>query len=89
MEVLSELENELVEMIVDVCETDEPGPGEVSPHDPLIGPDSPLGLDSLDAVEIVVEIQNRFGVRIEAAQTARQVLVSLRVLAEYVESNRS
>lgn len=88
MEELNALENELVAMIVDVCEIDDPGPGEVSPHEPLIGPDSPLGLDSLDAVEIVVEIQKRYGVRIEATQNARKVLVSLRILAEHIESSR-
>lgn len=86
MEELNDLEIELLAMIVDVCEIDDPG--EVSPQDPLIGPDSPLGLDSLDAVEIVVEVQNRYGVRIEAAQTARKVLVSLGILANHIESCR-
>ena len=49
-----EFEKELLEMIVDVCKISDPLPDDLSPDDPLIGPDSPLGLDSLDAVEIVV-----------------------------------
>jgi acyl carrier protein len=47
------LEKELIEMIIEVCNIIDPVPEELSPNDPLIGPESALGLDSLDAVEIV------------------------------------
>ncbi len=88
MESLNELELELMEMIAKVCDAEACEMETLSPDAPIIGPDSPLGLDSLDAVEIVVEIKNRYGVRIEAAQTARQVLASVGILSAYVAEHR-
>ncbi|MBW2163113.1 MAG: acyl carrier protein [Deltaproteobacteria bacterium] len=55
---------------------------------PLIGPDSPLGLDSLDAVEIVVAVQKDYGVHIDAQKTCRRVLESLRTLADFIRKQR-
>ena len=40
-------------MIIEVCNIIDPVPEDLSPDDPLIGSESPLGLDSLDAVELV------------------------------------
>lgn len=81
------LEKELAEMIIDSCNVLDP-PAEVDPRAPLIGPDSPLGLDSLDAVEVVVAVQKRYGVRIGSQETSREVLRSLATLAEYVRRER-
>jgi acyl carrier protein len=78
------LEKELVEMIVKVCNILDPVPDDLSFDDPIIGPDSVLGLDSLDAVEIVVAIQKNYQVRIEVQETSRRVFRSLRTLADYV-----
>jgi acyl carrier protein len=79
-----ELEKELLEMIVDVCKIPDPVPDDFSPDDPLIGPDSVLGLDSLDAVEIVVVVEKRYHVRISVDETSRVVFRSTRMLAEYI-----
>ena len=46
----SELELELVEIIFDVCDVKGHTPDELHPQAPLIGRDSPLGLDSLDSL---------------------------------------
>ena len=53
-----------------------------------VGPDSPLGLDSLDAVEVVVEVQKKYRVRIGGQDTNREALRSLRVLAEFIRKGR-
>lgn len=82
------LEQELVEMICEVCKVDGGVPRDFSPAAPLIGPESPLGIDSLDAVEIVFTIQNRYKVRIDSEDTSRQVLASLHSLAEFVRASR-
>jgi acyl carrier protein len=79
-----ELEKELLEMIVDVCKIPDPVPDDFSPDDPLIGPDSVLGLDSLDAVEIVVVVEKRYHVRISVDETSRVVFRSMRMLADYI-----
>jgi len=81
------LEIALQTLIIEVCNVLDP-PAEVAPDAPLIGPDSPFGLDSLDAVEVVVAVQKHFGVRIGSQETSREVLRSLRTLAEYIRKEK-
>ena len=84
-----ELERELTEIIFDVCDVKDHDPNELQRQAPLIGPESPWGLDSLDSLEIVMAVGQRYGVRIGGEQGARQVLASLETLTEYVESHRT
>ncbi len=78
------LEKELGDLIVKICNVSVPIPDILPPDAPLIGPDSPMGLDSLDAVEIVVAVQKEYGVHIDAQETGRRVLESLRTLADFI-----
>lgn len=83
-----DLEQELTEMLIEACRVADPIPTDISPDAPLIGPDSPFDLDSLDAVEIVVAVQRKYNVRIESTESSRQVLQSLRTLADYIRRHR-
>ncbi|MBN2645400.1 MAG: acyl carrier protein [Desulfuromonadaceae bacterium] len=85
----AKLYDELVALIVDTCHIQEELPDVIDPESSLIGPDSPLGLDSLDAVEIVVAVQKHYGVRIGGENTGREVLDTLRSLAEFINQNRA
>ncbi len=82
------LEYELAELIINFCDIDDVSPGDVSPDTPLIGPDSPFGLDSLDAVEVVVAVQKTYGVRIGGEKTSREVLQSLTALADFIRQEK-
>ena len=86
--MLDSLEQELSEMIIETCRVAGPLPFEITPDAPLIGPDSPYGLDSLDAVELVVAVQKNYHIRIEAQETSREVLQSLRTLAAFIRSQQ-
>jgi acyl carrier protein len=78
------LERQLAELIIRFCNVEDVSPVDI-PHDaPLIGPDSPFGLDSLDAVEVVVAVQKTYGVRIGGEASAREVLQSLKTLADFI-----
>jgi acyl carrier protein len=83
-----ELEKQLMEAIVEVCGIEDPIPDDISPDDPLLGPESVFGLDSLDAVEIVVAVEVRYKVRIGADENSRRVFRSLRTLADHIRSER-
>ena len=74
------LENKLVQLIVDTCNVTVSVPKPLPTDSPLFGPDSLLGLDSLDAVEVAVAIQQNYGLRI----TDRNVFQSLKSLAAYI-----
>jgi acyl carrier protein len=52
---------------------------------PLFGPGS-LGLDSIDALELVLGLQKEFGVVIEDRALAVRVLVSIDTISEYLKS---
>jgi acyl carrier protein len=87
-EMLDSLEQELSEMIIDTCRVTDPDEEAITPDAALIGPDSPYGLDSLDAVEVVVAVQRKYNIRIEAQETSREVLRSLRTLATFIRSQQ-
>lgn len=47
-----------------------------------------LCLDSLDAVELIMLLQKKYGILIENMQQGREVLKTLGTLADYIEKNR-
>ncbi len=57
---------------------------EISDDEFLIG--GPLKLDSLDALQICMEVKNRYGVRIEGGREARRALRSINALADTILS---
>ena len=77
-------ERELLELICKTCNLGDVEKDTVKGDDPLIGLNSVLGLDSLDALEIAVTIQQEYGVRMDSENTSRDVLQSLGTLAEYI-----
>jgi len=54
---------------------------------PLFGPGG-LGLDSVDALQIVVALDKHFGLKIPDPETAKQVLQTVRTIAQAVERHR-
>ncbi|MCC6165388.1 MAG: acyl carrier protein [Acidobacteria bacterium] len=54
---------------------------------PLFG--AGLGLDSIDALELVLEIERSFGVVIGDEETGGKVLQSVDAIAEYIEAQRA
>jgi acyl carrier protein len=55
--------------------------------DPLFGPNG-LGLDSIDALELVLGLQKEFGVTIEDQPMAVKVMATINTIAEFVHSQR-
>lgn len=53
---------------------------------PLFG--AGLGLDSIDALELVLEIERSFGVVIGDEETGGKVLQSVDAIADYIEAQR-
>lgn len=63
-------------------------PEDIGDDQPLFGPDS-LGLDSVDALQIVVALDKNFGVKIPNPEVARQVLQSVNSMAEAVQKKQA
>ena len=85
------LEEELKEMIISVCNLQACDiiPDNIKDNDLLIDPNSHLGIDSLDAIEIVAAVEKNYGVRINNINTAQKVLQSIRTLADFIQEEKS
>lgn len=55
---------------------------------PLFGADG-LGLDSIDALELVVGLEKQFGVKVPNSETARTALATVNSIADYIVANRA
>ncbi len=73
----------LKQLILTACNRAE-SPADVDDEAPLIGPGSPLGLDSLDVLQVSLALTQRYGVRLEDSKQARRALRSVRSLALYL-----
>lgn len=54
---------------------------------PLFGDDSPLGFDSLDAMEIVAAVKKEYGITMQGADQYFETMKDINALAEYVNQN--
>ena len=61
---------------------------EIGDNDPLFGPDG-VGLDSVDALQLSVEIGKHFDLKIEDAEKAKEILTSVESIATAVEAKRA
>ncbi len=60
---------------------------EISDDMPLFGPEG-LGLDSIDALELVVSLEKRYGVSVSNSEVAKHALATVNTIYEYVVANR-
>lgn len=78
--------NDLKVRIIDALNLEEITPAEIDADAPLFG--DGLGLDSIDALEIILILEKNYGVRIEDPAKAKPIFFSVRTLAEYITQNR-
>lgn len=74
----------LKELIIRACEIQDVRPEDVPTDIPFIGGPGPLKLDSLDAMEIAMELRYTFGVELKNAFTAAAAMQSFDTLADFV-----
>ncbi|MGM0952518.1 MAG: acyl carrier protein [Pseudomonadota bacterium] len=80
---ISELKAELKELIVEECDVDMDA-SDISDDEYLIGQDSRLNLDSLDALSISLEVKRRYKKHIDSGNETRMALTSVNTLAEFI-----
>lgn len=81
-----ELRQEIKELIVGELKLVGRDPKSIVDDAPLFG--DGLGLDSLDALQLAMSIEERYGVKISEGDQARQIFRCVSTLAAHVEANR-
>lgn len=81
------LEQEVKEMIIDVLQLEDVAAADIDSEAPLFV--EGLGLDSIDALELGVALQKRYGISLSAdSEDTRRHFASVRALAALVETQR-
>ena len=83
----SPAERELAELIVSALNLEGVAPAEIDPQAPLFK--TGLGLDSIDALELALEISKRYGFQLRSDDENNiRIFSSLRSLAEHIAQHR-
>jgi len=81
-------ERELAELIIAAVNLEGVEPQDVDPEAPLFG--AGLGLDSIDALELALEISRRYGFQLRSDdEENRRIFASLRSLSEHIQNRRT
>lgn len=82
-----DLKRKLKELLIERLKFEDMTPEDIGDDDPLF--DGGLGLDSIDALEIVVMLESEFGIKVKNESSARDYFKSVATLAELVESRQA
>ncbi len=78
------LKLELKRLIVEECGITN-YPDGIGDDEPLFGRDSKLGLDSIDALQIAMAIEQKYGITIRDSKETRRVMRSLNTFADFIQ----
>lgn len=84
--LMEKLKNQLKEIIVTGLKLHDITPDEIRDNEPLF--EDGLGLDSLDAVELVVLLNKNFGIQIQNMEEGKTAFESVNTLAEFVNKRK-
>lgn len=76
---------ELKALIVESCDKDC-APESITDDEILFGPEAPLQLDSLDALQISMAIKKKYGLRLPDSKDTRRILSSVANMAEHLDA---
>lgn len=78
---------ELKDEIIKVLNLEEIAPADIDDNAPLFG--NGLGLDSIDALELIVLMEKNYGIKLQDPKQGKEVFKSVAVMAEYISKNRT
>ena len=83
---MDELIQKLKVEIIEVLNLEEMEPEDIDTEAPLFG--DGLGLDSIDALELIVLLEKNYGIKIEDPKDGRKIFYSVRTMAEFITENK-
>ena len=82
---MEELKEILKKQIIEALSLEDMSPADIDDAAPLFGD----GLDSIDALELIVLMEKQYGIRLSNPAEGKDILASVNTMAEYIEKNRT
>ena len=79
--LVNELKKDLVEQL-----NLQITPEEIKEHEPLFI--EGLGLDSIDALELIVLLQKKYNIKINSAEEGKDIFYSVKTMADFIKSKK-
>ena len=84
---MDQLIEQLKQQIIELLNLEDTSPEDLDPNVRIF--DEGLGLDSIDALEIVSMLEQHYGIRITDLEVGRKAFASLTALAEFIKSEQN
>ena len=84
---MDELKRQLQQQILEVLSLEEITPEDIVDSEPLFG--EGLGLDSIDALELIVLMEKNYGIRLNNPAEGKAIFASLDTMADYIAQHRT
>jgi acyl carrier protein len=83
---MAELTEKLKKEIIEVLNLEDLEIDDIETDAPLFG--DGLGLDSIDALELIVLLEKNYGIKMEDPKEGKKVFYSVQTMADYIEANQ-
>lgn len=83
---MEELIEKLKQQIIQELNLEEITPADIDTDAPLFG--DGLGLDSIDALEIILILERNYGIKIQNPSEGKDIFYSIRTLASFIQANQ-
>lgn len=83
---MEELINKLKVQLIEQLNLEDMEPEDIDAEEPLFG--TGLGLDSIDALELIVLLEKEYGIKIQNPKDGQKVFYSLKTMAEFITENQ-
>ncbi len=83
---MEELKGKLKEEIIEILNLEGMSPEDIGNDQTLFGPE--LGLDSIDALELIVLLEKNYGLKLKSAEQGKEVFKSIDSMAQFIEANK-
>ncbi len=74
------------EQLIQALQLEDMSADEIDDDAPLFG--EGLGLDSVDAIELVIFLDNEYGIKIDNVGQSKEIFISIKTLTDYINQNK-
>ncbi len=83
---MSELADQLKGQIIEHLNLEDVSPEEIGTEEALFG--DGLGLDSIDALELIVLLEKEYGIKIDDPEKGKKIFYSVQSMVDFIEENK-